>query len=317
MSLANREFQICELLTQRPQKGMYGLQLVEESKGDLPRGSVYVLLGRMEERGLVESRLEEDRGGPSRRYYRLSPRGSQVFGLVRQLRQIEEGHAAGGYGLATGFVVAFASLCALAGSSAFSGPESGTVLAALGMGLGARPDLSASKLIGVDLWRDYVREDPGMTNSTGVHAASRKRSTSTEVQRAQRNLLVVAFLLVITILGEAKGKRRAAEKASRIAARQAARGRKVSKPPLAGALDVANLLYSRAKRDAFEAAVLDVREEYHNALAGGAKWRARFTHVRGAVYVIWMNVQFVVGPLIGGMGYVVGVVTGRRDPSLG
>ena len=37
----------------------YGLDLVEAPRGKLKRGSVYVTLGRMEAKGLVESRQEE------------------------------------------------------------------------------------------------------------------------------------------------------------------------------------------------------------------------------------------------------------------
>src|SRR3954467_90565 len=37
---------------------LYGLQLVEHSDGALKRGTVYVTLGRMEAKGLVESQQE-------------------------------------------------------------------------------------------------------------------------------------------------------------------------------------------------------------------------------------------------------------------
>lgn len=51
---------------------MYGLQLVEESGGALKRGTVYVTLGRMEAKGLVESEQEPLPAGaiglPRRRY---------------------------------------------------------------------------------------------------------------------------------------------------------------------------------------------------------------------------------------------------------
>ena len=61
---------------------MYGLQLVEESKGRLKRGTVYVTLGRMEEKGLIESELEpapEGRGGLPRRMYRATRRGVRIL----------------------------------------------------------------------------------------------------------------------------------------------------------------------------------------------------------------------------------------------
>ena len=51
---------------------MYGLQLVEQSDGSLKRGTVYVTLGRMEAKGLVESEQEPLAPGaiglPRRRY---------------------------------------------------------------------------------------------------------------------------------------------------------------------------------------------------------------------------------------------------------
>ena len=55
-TLPRKERLILELLTAAGP--MYGLQLVEHSNGDLKRGTVYVTLGRMEGKGLVESRQE-------------------------------------------------------------------------------------------------------------------------------------------------------------------------------------------------------------------------------------------------------------------
>ncbi len=59
---------------------MYGLQLVTESKGALKRGSVYVTLGRMEEKGYVESRAEAEpaHSGLPRRRYRATALGRRV-----------------------------------------------------------------------------------------------------------------------------------------------------------------------------------------------------------------------------------------------
>ncbi len=48
----------------------YGLDLVVLSRGRLKRGSVYVTLGRMEQKGLVRSMLDARPGeGPPRRLY--------------------------------------------------------------------------------------------------------------------------------------------------------------------------------------------------------------------------------------------------------
>lgn len=68
------------LLTQN--KEMYGLELIEASKGRLKRGTIYVTLQRMTKKGLVESR-EEARPAPEigipRRLYVASGFGVRVL----------------------------------------------------------------------------------------------------------------------------------------------------------------------------------------------------------------------------------------------
>jgi len=57
---------------------LYGLQLVEASEGALKRGSVYVTLNRMEEKGLVDSETvpaPPGEQGPPRRRYRITAPG--------------------------------------------------------------------------------------------------------------------------------------------------------------------------------------------------------------------------------------------------
>src|SRR4051812_636901 len=59
----------------------YGLDLVKRSNGELKRGTVYVTLQRMEEKGFVTSRLEaatDERVGPRRRY-RATGLGQKVL----------------------------------------------------------------------------------------------------------------------------------------------------------------------------------------------------------------------------------------------
>lgn len=51
----------------------YGLELVERSHGVLKRSGIYVLLGRMQDKGWIESREERapsGESGPARRVYR-------------------------------------------------------------------------------------------------------------------------------------------------------------------------------------------------------------------------------------------------------
>ena len=79
-TLPPKEALILELLIEQPE--MYGLQLVAVSKRRLKRGTVYVTLGRMEDKGYVTSRLEEapaEMGGLPRRLYRATPLGRRVL----------------------------------------------------------------------------------------------------------------------------------------------------------------------------------------------------------------------------------------------
>jgi DNA-binding PadR family transcriptional regulator len=65
---------------------LYGLELVTLSKGALKRGTVYVTLGRMEEKGLLRSLRDPEagrHGGLPRRRYRLTALGSQALELAR------------------------------------------------------------------------------------------------------------------------------------------------------------------------------------------------------------------------------------------
>jgi DNA-binding PadR family transcriptional regulator len=60
---------------------MYGLELVAASRGELKRGTVYVTLGRMEQKGYITSRLDDeppDSGGLPRRLYQPTAYGRQV-----------------------------------------------------------------------------------------------------------------------------------------------------------------------------------------------------------------------------------------------
>ena len=78
--LSAKETLILDLLAHEGER--YGLQLVAASKGRLKRGTVYVTLGRMEDKGLVTSRAEdapEGAGGLPRRLYEATPHGLRVL----------------------------------------------------------------------------------------------------------------------------------------------------------------------------------------------------------------------------------------------
>jgi DNA-binding PadR family transcriptional regulator len=84
-SLHPKEALILELLVQEAE--LYGLQLVAASKGRLKRGTVYVTLGRMEEKRFITSRLEDapaDEGGLPRRIYEPTAFGRKVLKAYAQ-----------------------------------------------------------------------------------------------------------------------------------------------------------------------------------------------------------------------------------------
>ena len=61
---------------------MYGLELVAQSGSRLKRGTVYVTLGRMQQKGLVAAEPEkfaDDSGLVPRRMYRATPYGLRVL----------------------------------------------------------------------------------------------------------------------------------------------------------------------------------------------------------------------------------------------
>ena len=78
-NLSNIEGLVIELLAERE---AFGLELVERSGGQVKRGTVYVTLARMEDKGYVESRTEPAPPGAiglPRRLYRPTPFGLRVL----------------------------------------------------------------------------------------------------------------------------------------------------------------------------------------------------------------------------------------------
>jgi len=94
-SLSTKERLILELLT--AQDRMYGLQLVAASRGRIKRGTVYVTLGRMEQKGYVRSRVEtqaQAEGRLPRRLYEPTPHGLRVLqAWTAVVRALEPEHA--------------------------------------------------------------------------------------------------------------------------------------------------------------------------------------------------------------------------------
>jgi PadR family transcriptional regulator, regulatory protein PadR len=81
LTLSAKEWLILELLIDRDHE-MYGLELVAASRRRLKRGTVYVTLGRMEEKGYITSHAEPappDAGGLPRRLYQPTTLGRRVL----------------------------------------------------------------------------------------------------------------------------------------------------------------------------------------------------------------------------------------------
>ena len=72
----------CMILGLLAAEEMFGLQLVERSKGALKRGTVYVTLGRMQDKGYIDSRTEKQAPGAiglPRRLYKPTAYGLRVL----------------------------------------------------------------------------------------------------------------------------------------------------------------------------------------------------------------------------------------------
>lgn len=78
--LSRKEFSILQLLISNGE--MFGLEMVEASEGELKRGTIYVTLQRMGDKGYIESR-EEPRELPEigipRRKYSATGLGERVY----------------------------------------------------------------------------------------------------------------------------------------------------------------------------------------------------------------------------------------------
>ena len=82
-----------EMLLERPAAELYGLELVRNSGRRLKRGTVYVTLARLEEKGFIESHEEAadpTRPGIPRRLYKATAFGQRACELLRQVQEARE-----------------------------------------------------------------------------------------------------------------------------------------------------------------------------------------------------------------------------------
>ncbi len=88
-TLTATEYLIMHLLVENGGKEMYGLELVEQSKGKLKKGTVYVLLSRLEEKGLLKARVElVESAAIARRLYKPTAPGYKVFTAWRGVAEV-------------------------------------------------------------------------------------------------------------------------------------------------------------------------------------------------------------------------------------
>jgi PadR family transcriptional regulator, regulatory protein PadR len=79
-SLSKKEFIIMSMLVGAP-RPLYGLQMVDQSQGELKRASIYVTLKRLQDKGYITSEREAQQPGIAqpRRLYKASGLGVKVF----------------------------------------------------------------------------------------------------------------------------------------------------------------------------------------------------------------------------------------------
>ncbi|CDN91366.1 PadR family transcriptional regulator [Agrobacterium tumefaciens] len=80
------EMEILRLLTSG--RRLYGLEMVKESE-KLKRGTIYVYLGRMEDKEWVKSEAEKEASVPGlpRRRYWITGKGQRVFDRANEIRR--------------------------------------------------------------------------------------------------------------------------------------------------------------------------------------------------------------------------------------
>jgi DNA-binding PadR family transcriptional regulator len=88
--LSRKEALILEMLVAETRE-IFGLEMVKASNRELKRGTVYVTLKRMEDKGLIESRIEARSNGEigiPRRLYKVTGHGYRVLAAMRAAQEM-------------------------------------------------------------------------------------------------------------------------------------------------------------------------------------------------------------------------------------
>lgn len=83
-----KELVILDMLAGK--KEMYGLEMVQASGGRLARGTIYVTLMRMDDKGYVTSRqlMEENVSGLPKRVFSITGLGQRALAAARQAQMV-------------------------------------------------------------------------------------------------------------------------------------------------------------------------------------------------------------------------------------
>jgi DNA-binding PadR family transcriptional regulator len=86
---SGKEIVVLRLLRDEP-SGMYGLELVKASNGNLGQASVYVTLDRMETKGFVRSHtpLQHEHPGLPRPHYTITALGARALRAVDAVQEV-------------------------------------------------------------------------------------------------------------------------------------------------------------------------------------------------------------------------------------
>ena len=94
MKFISRSEEYILLAVYRLKPGAYGVTIREQLRTVTGKtwafGALFVMLSRLEKKGFLESRLADptpQRGGRSKRYYRLTPEGLRILEEVRRVHQ--------------------------------------------------------------------------------------------------------------------------------------------------------------------------------------------------------------------------------------
>lgn len=96
--VSRKEATIMELLLGGDE--LYGLQMIRERPNDLKRGTIYVTLNRLEDKGYIKSKEiapKEGEQGPSRRVYQITGNGKHVMETLATASAMMRGQLGGGY----------------------------------------------------------------------------------------------------------------------------------------------------------------------------------------------------------------------------